>query len=452
MCFNNAKNWQLNWFSDRELSIDVLSVDYWSGQLVGVVDYASSSPGQYVVLKIVTDFLPDDYYVGYNKKSGFNSGTKEAGNEVTVQTRGRGSSSKSWLVAKLSEGESFSVAGVFSIEVGVIDSGGAEVTFLGPGAELLCDPMRDLITADEVCVNTDVVCEATADLGANGKESCDAWCQRSGLECAQAWNDGTDECQKTGSISCGKTGNSWSICRCEGASSPRTPPPTPNPTPPPATQTSRPTKKPTRNPTPPPTKNPTRRPTPRPTPIPTKKPTGNPTPDPTPQTAPSNLCTPMLNLIADGEVCVDTDDVCEATANLGANGKESCDAWCERSGLECAQAWDDGTGDCQKRSSIGCDVTGNGYSICRCERPEPRGLCEPYLGRIWDDEVCSDTPEGCEATADLAQNGNEPCDGWCERYGLRCAGAWDDGDFCERTSEISCSTDGRARSICLCEP
>ena len=64
MCFNNAKNWQLNWFSDRELSIDVLSVDYWSGQLVGVVDYASSSPDQYVVLKIVTGFLPDDYYVG----------------------------------------------------------------------------------------------------------------------------------------------------------------------------------------------------------------------------------------------------------------------------------------------------------------------------------------------------------------------------------------------------
>ena len=83
-----------------------------------------------------------------------------------------------------------------------------------------------------------------------------------------------------------------------------------------------------------------------------------------------NLCTPMLNLINNDEVCVDTNDVCEATANLGANGKESCNAWCERSGLECTQAWNDGSRDCQKRSSIDCDRTGKGKSICRCEKPE----------------------------------------------------------------------------------
>jgi len=84
----------------------------------------------------------------------------------------------------------------------------------------------------------------------------------------------------------------------------------------------------------------------------------------------TSLCTPMLNLIINDEVCLDTDDVCEATANLDANGKESCNDWCERSGLVCAQAWNDGRSSCEKKKSIGCGQTGKKYSICRCEKPQ----------------------------------------------------------------------------------
>lgn len=471
-CFNNAKNWQLGWYTDRQISINPLEIGYWSGELVGVVDYASSSPTQYVVLKIETSSLDYDYYVGYNKMSGFNSQTKEAGNKVTIQTRERSSSSQSWMVAELSEGDAFAVTGLFKVEAKDINSAGADITVQGPNIVLLCDPMLNLITNNEVCDNTNEVCEATADLGANGKESCNAWCERSGLECVQAWNDGRSSCQKSSSIDCSKTGNSYSICRCEKASTPQTPAPTPNPTPsptlPPVSPTPRPTKRPTRNPTPNPTRQPTIKPTTPPTPkpspsptlppvSPTRNPTRNPTPNPirqptrNPTTPPTNaatgyLCDTMTNL---NEVCVDTVEVCEATANLGANGQESCNSWCERSGLQCMQAWDDGLSDCQKANSISCEETGNSYSICRCERPN---LCQPYLDRIWDNEVCSNTPSECEATADLAQNDNESCDEWCERHGLQCTRAWNDGAFCVRTSEINCSTDGKTRSICLCEP
>jgi len=88
------------------------------------------------------------------------------------------------------------------------------------------------------------------------------------------------------------------------------------------------------------------------------------------QTVSTKLCTPMWNLIDNDEVCVDTNDVCEATANLGENGQESCNAWCERSGLVCTQAWNDGKNYCEKKSSIGCDKTGKKKSICHCEKPE----------------------------------------------------------------------------------
>lgn len=442
MCFNNAKNWQLGWYSDRQLSIDPLVTSYWYGKLIGVVDYGSSTYGEYVILKIEAPDLDYDYYVGYNKQSDFNSDTREAGNEVTIQTRERGSTSKSWLVAELSEGESYTASGLFTLRFENKNSDSAEITIQGQGNNspvFLCDPMVSLIYPDEVCVNTPEICEAAADLGANGKESCDAWCERYGLECVQAWNDGSQDCQKTSSISCSTTGKTNSICRCEKplSSTPKTASPTPSPTPLP---TSNPTRYPTKNPTRYPTKNPT------------TKPTKNDTP----------LCNPISDLISGNEICVNNFEVCEAAANLSANGKESCNEWCERSGLECTEAWNDGLSDCQKTSSISCATTGNGISICRCEKmgqpdnddnedndDSSTNLCEPYLGRIWDNEVCSSNPQECEATADL--NG-ESCDTWCERYGLGCVKAWDDGAFCERRNEIDCSDDGKSRSICLCEP
>jgi len=83
-----------------------------------------------------------------------------------------------------------------------------------PPPQPLCDNLMDLIVGDEVCINTNEVCEATADLKANSKESCNEWCGRVGLSCDKAWNDGSNDCQKKKEISCSTSGNKYSICRC----------------------------------------------------------------------------------------------------------------------------------------------------------------------------------------------------------------------------------------------
>jgi len=189
----------------------------------------------------------------------------------------------------------------------------------------LCDGMAYI--RGEPCLDTVDVCEAVANLAVNGKESCDAWCGRSGLRCGSAWHDDGGTCTKKGVIGCDRTGASGSICRCEINTSPMvniSPTVVPSTLPPTTTASS------------------------------TTNPTGA-----------GGLCDTLLYIR--GKPCLDTTATCEAVANLAANGKESCDAWCDRSGLRCGGAWHDDGGTCTKKSAIGCDRTGASGSICRCE-------------------------------------------------------------------------------------
>ena len=99
MCFNPAKNWQLEWYLDKQIEVnpDVLSVDNpTTYKLSGIVDYQDSP--NFVVLKI------GEFYVGYNMAKEFNIGTEEGANMVVVNEKM--GSRKSKLAAKLSIGES----------------------------------------------------------------------------------------------------------------------------------------------------------------------------------------------------------------------------------------------------------------------------------------------------------------------------------------------------------
>jgi len=151
--------------------------------------------------------------------------------------------------------------------------------------QTLCDTIAYM--RGEPCLDIVNVCEAVANLAANGKESCDAWCGRSGLRCGGAWHDDAGTCTKKSAIGCDRTGASGSICRCQINISP-----TFVPSPAPVGPTSAPF---------------------------TKNPTG------------AGLCDTLAHIR--GEPCLNTNGVCEAVANLAANGKESCDAWCGRSNL-----------------------------------------------------------------------------------------------------------------------
>ena len=96
MCFNGHKNYVLGWYADKQVSINPTANGPWSGKLVGFVDYtkASTSRNEYVLLA-----LGPDLYIQYNLAEGFNSGTQEYGNKVTIVRAASSSSSSSLLVA-----------------------------------------------------------------------------------------------------------------------------------------------------------------------------------------------------------------------------------------------------------------------------------------------------------------------------------------------------------------
>ncbi len=111
MCFNNAKNWQLGWYADRRAIAKPLESP-WEGTLVGFAEYdvIPETSDSVVILKVQGDDV--DYYVGFNRRTGINSGTVEGGNQVTIQSRNLGTTNYvvSVLVAKLSSGRAYTIS------------------------------------------------------------------------------------------------------------------------------------------------------------------------------------------------------------------------------------------------------------------------------------------------------------------------------------------------------
>jgi hypothetical protein len=98
MCFNPAKSWQLGWYSLRSHSLNLSFSAAFDGSIVGIIDYQKADAAdKFVDVRIAGS--TEGTFVGFNLDAGFNSGTKEALNEVTVHTQaGNG---LSYLVAKM---------------------------------------------------------------------------------------------------------------------------------------------------------------------------------------------------------------------------------------------------------------------------------------------------------------------------------------------------------------
>lgn len=104
MCFNPANNYFLGWYTEQVYGFDGLK----SGRgktfiLNGVSDYDPSPNPYMVVLKLIQADRDWDYYIGYNRKSGMNSGTEEDGDMILVLQKygSPGSSSKTRKIGTL---------------------------------------------------------------------------------------------------------------------------------------------------------------------------------------------------------------------------------------------------------------------------------------------------------------------------------------------------------------
>jgi hypothetical protein len=106
MCFNSAKSWQTGWYTEK--SRIVQTGDCFEENLYGIADY-NNTASSFVLVKI-DDTSAIDTFITYNRKSGINNGTMEAGNSVTV-TRAGGEGTRyaqSELLAKLNGGGTWS--------------------------------------------------------------------------------------------------------------------------------------------------------------------------------------------------------------------------------------------------------------------------------------------------------------------------------------------------------
>ena len=131
MCFNAAKSFQLGWYSAAQVVVG--DGGSYTGPLGSIVNYQPGSTP--VIIKVNDPGSTTDYYINFNWKSGFNSGTVEAGNLVTVvkqASEGTGYA-ESDLVAKLNVGGSYGNAltvGPFSVTVQSISGSVATVQVL----------------------------------------------------------------------------------------------------------------------------------------------------------------------------------------------------------------------------------------------------------------------------------------------------------------------------------
>jgi hypothetical protein len=108
MCFNAAKSWQTQWYGSKSTTVDPSAGTCYEGKLYGIADFSNAAST--VVLAKIDDASATDYFVTFNRQTGVNSGTQEAGNQVTVTTTGNEglSYAESSLLAKLGAGGSWS--------------------------------------------------------------------------------------------------------------------------------------------------------------------------------------------------------------------------------------------------------------------------------------------------------------------------------------------------------
>lgn len=115
-CFNAAKMWQLGWFSSRTKQLGASGLRRYSGEIADMTDTDASGPP--IVIKMNTPGSKD-YFLNFNRATGFNMDTIDGANNVRIVQTNQGSGtaySKSYLMASLSSGQSWTSTSDFDGE------------------------------------------------------------------------------------------------------------------------------------------------------------------------------------------------------------------------------------------------------------------------------------------------------------------------------------------------
>mmetsp|Transcript_19939 Transcript_19939/g.29570 ORF Transcript_19939/g.29570 Transcript_19939/m.29570 type:complete len:625 (-) Transcript_19939:1231-3105(-) len=114
MCFNGAKTFQLGWFKEyhQEFSSNA-GFFSWADYMVGFVHRELATDGEKMIVRISDQDSNIDYFVHFNRRSGFNGNTREGGNKVLVASASWDHNKNIYLIsdllAKLDAGASFTI-------------------------------------------------------------------------------------------------------------------------------------------------------------------------------------------------------------------------------------------------------------------------------------------------------------------------------------------------------
>ena len=318
MCFNPAKNWQLDWYRGSRLELSAQSGDFdipAQYTLVGVTDFLNNPRNHPVVIKLSSY---KDMFVGFNRAAGITSENVQADNEVTIVQGGStasflggGDPGQTYLKSTLKQGETH-VIGRFSTSTNAL-----------------------IIQADTISIGANPSTAKVSFELIDFVDTVDTFSVMGGLQGCD-WVRSLKEYRCSLSTAEGKSVGSLCPVTCDGvAGLPSDPGPSPRPTPYPAP----------RFPT---TIKPTVSPTLRPTDNPTTSPSQTPTESPSVSSPPSESAAPSVS---------PTHECFDSTGIFFINDRErDCD-WVARRSSRCSGQTDDGRDTaamCSKSCSFPC--------------------------------------------------------------------------------------------------
>jgi len=109
MCFNAAKSWYSDWYSDRQLTVEPKTLGLvWNGRLVGIDDFLNglvTEDNQQVLTRVVGK-NETDLFLLFNRAKGVNEDVASNTNEVTIVSQ-RDEHSPSIFLAGINSNETF---------------------------------------------------------------------------------------------------------------------------------------------------------------------------------------------------------------------------------------------------------------------------------------------------------------------------------------------------------
>lgn len=125
-CFNGPKTWTLGWIEDRHVTLKWPQNFNFEGDLYGIMNYEETTSDNKMIIMLKSPDNTQNVYISYNLATGLHDETDSAINKVAIHWQNdQQTSPKSWLMASLAAGQSYTASvREFQVPIKVVSIGG----------------------------------------------------------------------------------------------------------------------------------------------------------------------------------------------------------------------------------------------------------------------------------------------------------------------------------------